>query len=118
MGTPPFFANLYLNEFDQFVKHKLRIKYYIRYTDDFVIVHHNKQYLTEVEDKIAEYLQGSLKLELHPNKVFVKKYHQGIDFLGYIELPGARLIRTKTKRRVLKKIAITSHKLQSWFSVS
>jgi len=93
-----------MNELDQFVKHKLKVKYYIRYTDDFVIVHQDKNYLCEIKNKIADFLQSELKLSLHPQKISIRKYRQGIDFLGYVALPKAKVLRTKVRRRIFKKL--------------
>ena len=102
--TSQHFANIYLNEIDKFVKHKLKVKYYIRYTDDFVILHTNKDYLEKTVNSIEEFIKDNLKLSLHPGKIIIRKYHQGIDFLGYISLPHYRILRTKTKIRMFKKI--------------
>ncbi len=102
--TSQLFANIYLNEFDQFVKHKLRIKRYIRYTDDFVIVAGDKSYLKNLIIPIRSFLSDKLALELHPKKITIRKFHQGVDFLGYILLPHYRLIRTKTKQRIFRKL--------------
>lgn len=93
-----------MNKFDYYIKHTLKIKNYVRYTDDFVIVSGNKNYLTELIPKIKDFLLTKLKLQLHPNKVFIKKYRQGIDFLGYIVFPKHQLVRTKTKRRIYSKL--------------
>ncbi|MBI2041630.1 MAG: group II intron reverse transcriptase domain-containing protein [Candidatus Nealsonbacteria bacterium] len=103
--TSQLFANIYLNEFDQFVKQKLKIKPYIRYTDDFVIVAEDKLYLENLIESIRSFLSDKLALELHPKKVTIRKFHQGIDFLGYIVLPHHRLLRTETKQRIFKKLA-------------
>lgn len=111
--TSQLFANIYLNELDQFVKHKLRIKYYIRYADDFVIMSRNYDFLKELIIKIDKFVKEKLSLSLHENKIIIRKYSQGIDFLGYILLPHYILPRTKTKRRILKKIEIKIEKLNS-----
>jgi RNA-directed DNA polymerase len=66
--TSQFFANVYLNELDYFVKHKLKIKYYLRYVDDFVILHENEEQLKEWKTQIDEFLRQELKIELHPDK--------------------------------------------------
>ena len=66
--TSQFFANVYLNELDQFVKHKLKTKYYIRYVDDFVILHSSKEQLENWKKEIEIFLNEKLKLELHPDK--------------------------------------------------
>lgn len=102
--TSQLFANIYMNEFDQFVKQELRVKRYIRYTDDFVILHQDVGYLRELKQIIGNFLETKLKLSLHPHKVQIRKYHQGIDFLGYVSLPHARVLRTKVKRRMFKKL--------------
>jgi len=102
--TSQIFANIYMNELDQFVKHNLHVNYYIRYTDDFVVAHHDRHYLIEIKEKIEEFLKTKLKLSTHPNKIAIRKYTQGIDFLGYVALPKARVLRTATKRRLFKKL--------------
>jgi len=102
--TSQLFANIYLNEFDQFVKQKLRVKHYIRYTDDFVIIAQTKADLEELLAPIRAFLSDRLALGLHPKKIAIRKLHQGVDFLGYIVLPHCRLLRTKTKRRAFLKL--------------
>ena len=102
--TSQIFANIYLNEFDQFIKHKLKVKHYIRYTDDFVIVARNKLYLENIITLISSFLTKKLALELHPKKIFIRKFRQGIDFLGYVVLPHHRLLRAKTRQRIFKKL--------------
>jgi len=88
-GMPPgnltsqFFANVYLNKLDQFVKRKLRAKYYIRYIDDFVILHESKEHLEEWKIEIGKFLRESLKLELHPDKSKVVSLSRGADFVGF-----------------------------------
>lgn len=110
--TSQLFANIYMNEFDQFAKHKLKVKYYIRYTDDFVIIHHDKNYLINIKDEVSGFLEEKLKLALHPGKVELRKYHQGIDFLGYVTLPKARILRTKTKNRIFKKMKLRANQFK------
>ena len=102
--TSQLFANIYLNELDQFVKRKLKIRYYLRYCDDFVILGETKEYLSELVYLIDKFLKQKLKLTLHSDKIIMKKYHQGIDFLGYVVLPHYRALRIKNKRRMFKKI--------------
>ena len=113
--TSQHFANIYLNEIDKFVKHKLKVKYYIRYTDDFVILNKDKEYLENLINTINNFLQSQLKLRLHPDKIIMRKYNQGIDFLGYVILPYHRVLRTKTKKRMFKKI--NQNNLQSYLGV-
>lgn len=93
-----------MNEFDQFVKHELKVKNYLRYTDDFIIVHKDRQYLESLIPVIKNFLQKQLKLNLHPNKVILKKLLQGVDYLGYVLLQHHKVLRTKTKHRIFKKL--------------
>lgn len=102
--TSQLFANIYMNEFDQFVKHTLRVKYYVRYTDDFAIVSDNSEYLEKLLLPISEFLENELALNLHPNKIILRSLCQGIDFLGYVIFPKYRLIRSKTKQRIVRKL--------------
>lgn len=81
--TSQFFANLYLNELDQYAKHKLRAKYYIRYVDDFVILHHDKTILEDWKNSIDKFLREKLGLELHPSKSKIIKLDNGLIFLGF-----------------------------------
>lgn len=81
--TSQFFANLYLNELDYFIKHELRAEYYIRYVDDFVIVDDSPVRLDWFRERISRFLRERLALELHPEKSQVYPLHAGINFLGY-----------------------------------
>jgi len=102
--TSQYFANIYLNQLDQFIKHQLKIKYYIRYTDDFVILDKDKEFLEKLIIPINNFLKNKLKLFLHPDKITVRKFRQGIDYLGYVSLPYYKVLRVKTKRRMFRKI--------------
>ena len=104
--TSQIFTNIYLNELDQFVKHYLRQKYYIRYADDFVILDQNEDLLAQLIPQIRTFLDQDLKLKLHPKKVSINKLSQGVDFLGYISFTHYRIIRSKTRRRMLKKMKV------------
>lgn len=102
--TSQLFANVYMNEFDQYIKHRLKVKNYVRYTDDFVIVSGNQDYLKGLIAPINDFLKKELDLNLHPNKVKISKFSQGIDFLGYVLRPHCRTVRTKTSRRAFRKV--------------
>ena len=93
-----------MNEFDQFVKHKLKAKYYIRYADDFVILSADKPHLLEMARYMAPFLRERLKLELHPDKVSIRTIASGVDFLGWVLFPDHRVLRTSTKRRMFRNI--------------
>ena len=110
--TSQIFANIYLDELDQFIKHTLKIKYYIRYADDFVILSSNKNHLPKYTCILGKFIKDKLNLELHPDKVILRKLSWGIDFLGYIILPNYILPRTKTKKRLFRKVneKIEGHK--------
>lgn len=102
--TSQILINIYMNEFDQFVKRKLKIAYYIRYADDFVIFHADKSYLVRLIPQLQSYLQDELKLTLHHDKLFIKPLSAGIDFLGWINFPYHQVLRTSTKRRMFNKL--------------
>ncbi|MFA6585850.1 MAG: reverse transcriptase/maturase family protein [Candidatus Paceibacterota bacterium] len=102
--TSQLLVNIYMNEFDQFVKRGLKVKYYIRYADDFVVLSEDKEYLKNILEEISEFLKNNLKLKLHPDKVFIKTIASGVDFLGWVHFSKYRVLRTSTKRRMLKNI--------------
>jgi RNA-directed DNA polymerase len=102
--TSQLFANIYLHELDWHIKQALQIKYYVRYCDDFVIVSCNKAYLVSLIDNIRRFLKNELQLDLHPNKISIRSWYQGIDFLGYVLRPNSTTLRTKTRRRMLAKV--------------
>jgi len=102
--TSQLFANVYMNEFDQFVKHKIKAKHYIRYADDFVILSADQEWLKQQVCKIQEFLSGNLRLELHPDKLFLKTVSAGVDFLGWIHFPNHRVLRRATKIRMLRNL--------------
>jgi retron-type reverse transcriptase len=102
--TSQLFANVYLNELDRFTKHKLKAKYYIRYADDFVVLSEDKTYLENMILEIRRFLENELKLNLHPDKVFIKTLYSGVDFLGWVNFADHRILRNKTKKKMLKKI--------------
>lgn len=108
--TSQLFANVYLNELDQYIKHVLKVSYYIRYCDDFVILSHEKPFLEKLIPVIDGFLQNYLKLVLHPNKILIRKYSQGIDFLGYVSFPSHAILRVKTKKRMFRNIALKLQK--------
>jgi RNA-directed DNA polymerase len=93
-----------MNEFDQFVKHKLKAKYYIRYADDFVFLSYTQKELKNLIPGIAEFLNQKLQLALYPDKVFIKTLASGVDFLGWVHFPHHRVMRNVTKRRMFKRI--------------
>lgn len=108
--TSQLLANVYLNVFDQFMKHRLGIEYYIRYADDFIILSHDKEYLERILPTIENFLWHELRLRLHPEKIELRTVASGVDFLGWIHFPDHRVLRTTTKRRMLRGIRVSHGK--------
>lgn len=102
--TSQLLVNVYMNEFDQFVKHKLKVKQYIRYADDFVFLSASRFELDALLPDIRLFLHSRLKLELHPNKIFVKTFASGVDFLGWVHFTDHRVLRTSSKRRMFRNL--------------
>ncbi|MEX0916972.1 MAG: reverse transcriptase domain-containing protein [Candidatus Paceibacterota bacterium] len=102
--TSQLLVNIYMNEFDHFTKHKLKAKYYVRYADDFVILSRDKEWLVSLIPRISDFLESKLALSLHPDKVYIKSFASGVDFLGWIHFPDHRVLRTVAKRKMLRVI--------------
>ncbi|MCK9312220.1 MAG: reverse transcriptase/maturase family protein [Candidatus Pacebacteria bacterium] len=102
--TSQLFANIYLNELDQFIKRKLNIKYYFRYMDDFLIFSIDKKYLREIKEKVQIFLKEKLKLEYKEKATRIFPISLGIDFLGYIIFKEYIVLRKKTVLRLVKKL--------------
>lgn len=117
--TSQLFVNIYMTPFDQFVKHKLKARYYIRYADDFVIMSGSRQWLESLIPQINNFLVTKLRLTLHPQKVSIKTLASGVDFLGWVHFPKHRVLRTTTKQRMMRRL-VTSYKdaaLQSYLGL-
>jgi len=100
-----FFANVYLDALDQFVKHQLRAKHYIRYVDDFVLLHQSPQQLNAWHDQIEAFLAGRLHARLNPSKTIRQPIARGVDFVGQVILPHRRVTRRKTAAHAIKRVA-------------
>ena len=105
--TSQFFANIYLNELDQYVKHELKIKYYIRYVDDFVILHNSKAQLESYRREIDYFLRNHLNIELHPDKTKTYNLNHGIGFLGLRIFKNHKLLRKNNIRKFKKRLKLT-----------
>lgn len=103
--TSQLLANIYLDQLDQYVKRELRCKYYLRYTDDFVFLAESKDELEKYLPRIQAFLRKRLQVEMHPNKIIFRKWHQGFDFLGYVHFSHHKLVRPKTVKRLFRKLA-------------
>lgn len=108
--TSQFLANVYLNELDYFIKQKLQAKYYIRYVDDFVILHEDRDKLQEWMVAIDGFLKNRLEIELHPEKTKILLLNKGITFLGFRVFPKYRLLKKSNTRRIWKRIDIFKQK--------
>ena len=102
--TSQLLINIYLNELDQFMKHRVRAKYYIRYADDFVVFSQDKEELKTTLMLMDAFFRLNLRLELHPDKVFIKTLASGVDFLGWVHFPHCRVLRTTTKKRMFRRL--------------
>ncbi len=104
--TSQFFANVYLNELDYFVKNVLRAKYYIRYVDDFVILHKSKRQLSIWKEEIDKFLRSRLRIELHSQKSRIMPLYRGVDFIGFRSFYHFRLLRKRNIRSMKKKVEL------------
>jgi RNA-directed DNA polymerase len=114
--TSQLLVNVYMNELDQFVKHRLKAKYYIRYADDFVVLSQDNEWLEDTLLQMRGFLLWELKLSMHPDKVFIKTLASGVDFLGWTHFPDHRVLRTATRRRMLKRLSGGGVKLETVWS--
>ena len=98
-----FFANVYLDVLDQYVKHGLRCRHYIRYVDDFVLLHKSPQWLNDAKAKIEAFLPATLSAQLNPKKTILQPIERGIDFVGQVIKPWRRVTRRKTVRTAMQR---------------
>ncbi|MCK9469817.1 MAG: hypothetical protein M0Q49_10415 [Porticoccaceae bacterium] len=102
--TSQFFANVYLNELDQFVKHTLKARWYVRYVDDFVLLHHDPAQLLAWRDEIERFLAERLRLKLK-ERAEPRSVAAGVDFLGYVIRPFYKLVRRRVIRHLYARLA-------------
>jgi retron-type reverse transcriptase len=100
-----FFANIYLNALDQFVKHRLQARHYIRYVDDFVLLHHSPQQLNTWRQQIEAFLAENLHARLNPSKTILQPLSRGVDFVGQVILPHRRITRRRVVENALRRAA-------------
>ena len=103
--TSQLLVNIYMNEFDQFIKHKLKIKYYVRYADDFIILSTDKTELIKTLSYMIVFLREKFHLKLHPKKVSITTFSSGVDFLGWVHFPYHSVLRAVTRRRVVREFS-------------
>jgi len=102
--TSQFFANVYLNDLDYFIKHILKARYYIRYVDDFIILHNSREQLKVWKREIDRFLREKLRLELHPQKSSIGSLSNNIDFVGFRNYWHFKLLRKRNLRKMLFRI--------------
>lgn len=103
--TSQLYGNLYLNDFDHYVKKELEIKHYGRYVDDFFLMHQDKETLIYAKNKIIQRLKEVEKLEVHPNKVYLQNSDNGLLFLGIYILPHRRYIGKRIKHGLYESLS-------------
>jgi len=106
-------VNIYMNEFDQFMKHKIKARFYIRYADDFVIFSKDRKWLENLVVHISDFLACRLKLTLHPDKISIQTIASSVDYLGWIHFPDHKVLRTATKKRMFRRIEQVQGKLET-----
>ncbi len=102
--TSQLFANIYLHDLDWYLKQTLRIKHYLRYCDDFIVLVNSYEQGVALAKDLDRFLAVTLKVRLHPDKVLTRTWKQGIDFVGHILLPHATILRPDTAYRALKRV--------------
>lgn len=102
--TSQVFANFYMNCFDHYIKHDLKVRFYGRYVDDFVLVSPDKKYLKSLTSKIKNYLELKLRLTLHPRKIYLQHYAKGVKYLGAVIKPNRIYIANRTKGNFYRAI--------------
>lgn len=112
--TSQLFSNIYLNEFDHFIKDELKVKYYGRYVDDFIIIHQDKEYLKSLRPIIKEYLEKNLHLKLHPKKIYLQKISHGVQFLWAFIKPYRCYRSKRSIKNFWKKIVESNYKPSEW----
>lgn len=103
--TSQLYGNLYLNDFDHYVKKELKIKYYGRYVDDFYLMHTQKETLIEAKNNIKKRLQLNEQLTVHPNKIYLQNVAKGFSFLGIYILPHRRYVGSRIKQGLYQTLS-------------
>ena len=99
-----FFANIYLNELDQFIKHQIGAKHYIRYVDDFLLLNESPQWLNAAKYDIEEFLRDKLAAKLNPTKTILQPVERGVDFVGQVIRPWHRTTRKRTVNEAMSRV--------------
>ncbi len=104
--TSQIFANIYLNEFDRFIKHELKVKNYLRYGDDFIIIADNSKQLEKIRSSAIEFLNDKFQLEINKKHDIIIKAKQGLKFLGVVIFPNGRKLNKRNSTRVKENLKL------------
>lgn len=119
--TSQFFANIYLNGFDHFIKEKLKCTHYVRYMDDFMVFNNSKTKIWEIKTLIQEYL-NKINLSIHEGKCRIFKTIHGVPFLGMIVYPNKKRLKRQNvvrfKRRLKKFSRLYEKQQVTWQHIS
>jgi retron-type reverse transcriptase len=99
-----FFANIYLDRLDQFCKHQLRARHYIRYVDDFILLHESPDWLNEAKGRIEQFIGATLAAHINPRKTILQPVDRGIDFVGQVIKPWHRVTRRRTFKAAIQRV--------------
>lgn len=102
--TSQLFANIYLDPFDHYIKEQLRLFLYARYCDDILLAHASRAELVRALNHIRRFLERRLHLTVHPQKIWLRPFRHGVDWLGYVLYPGYRVLRPCTRARMRRHI--------------
>jgi len=105
-------ANIYMNKIDQYCKRKLRLRYYVRYMDDMIIVVKNKKKAKEARENVSSFIKSELKLNINKNKTKIFPINQGVNAIGFKIYTTHRLLRNSSKKKIKRKAKKMRHLLE------
>ena len=103
--TSQIFANIYLNELDRFVKHELKVRNYLRYGDDFILIYPELEKLNRLRTSVVQFLENGLRLNLNPKNDKIFKVRHGLRFLGVMIWLNGRKLKKRNKNRIKKRLS-------------
>jgi len=103
-----FFANIYLDALDKHVKHRIGARHYIRYVDDFVILHESPRWLNGALASVTEFLPARLGAQLNPKKTILQPVDRGVDFVGHVIKPWSTRVRRRTINQAVQRVGAAS----------
>jgi len=101
-----FFANVYLNPVDQYIKHQIRAHHYVRYVDDMVLLHESPEWLSQAARQIGEFVSSRLDMSLNPRKTIIQPIDRGVDFVGQVIKPWRRVLRRTTLENAMNQLNV------------